>query len=43
MTQSNRLWAEIYQIVKENCSGEYGGVTPQDDIMERLLNARKGK
>lgn len=43
MTQSNRLWAEIYQIVKENCSGEYGGATPQDDIMERLLNARKGK
>ena len=33
----------IYQIVKENCSGEYGGATPQDDIMERLLNARKGK
>ena len=26
MSQTNRLWMEIYQIVKENCSSEYGGV-----------------
>jgi len=43
MSQTNRLWMEIYQIVKENCAGEYGGATPQDDVMERLLQARKGK
>lgn len=42
MSQTNRLWMEIYQIVKENCATEYGGSTPQDDVMERLLNARKG-
>ena len=42
MSQTNRLWMEIYQIVKENCSTEYNGATPQDDVMERLLLARKG-
>lgn len=42
MTQTNRLWYEIFQIVKENCTGEYGGANPQDDVMERLLTARKG-
>ena len=43
MTQTNRLWMEIFQIVKENCSSEYGGETPQDDLMEKLLMARKGR
>ena len=42
MTQANRLWSEIYQIVRENCTAEYNGVNPQDDVMERLLRARKG-
>lgn len=42
MSQTNRLWMEIYQIVKENCTSEYSGATPQDDAMERLLMARKG-
>lgn len=42
MSQTNRLWMEIYQIVKENCSTEYAGDTPYDDAMERLLRARKG-
>lgn len=42
MNQANRLWNEIYQIVKENCSTEYTGANPQDDLMERLLTARKG-
>lgn len=42
MTQTNRLWFEIFQIVKENSTSEYKGVNPQDDMMERLLNARKG-
>ena len=39
MTQANRLWSEIYQIVRENCTGEYSGASPQDDVMERLLRA----
>ena len=43
MSQTNRLWYEIFQIVKENCTGEYSGANPQDDVMERLLTARKGK
>lgn len=42
MTQANRLWSEIFQIVRENCTGEYGGADPQDDVMERLLRARRG-
>ena len=43
MAQTNRLWMEIFQIVKENCTSEYRGTTPQDDAMERLLRARTGK
>ena len=43
MTQANRLWAEIYQIIRENCTSEYTGASPQDDVMERLLRARKGR
>jgi hypothetical protein len=42
MKQANTLWAMIYTIVRENCSTEYSGSTPQDDIMERLLTARRG-
>lgn len=41
--QANQSWYQIYQIVRENCSVDYGGTTPQDDVMERLLRARKGK
>lgn len=43
MNQAVRLWNEIFQIVKENCTTEFDGVTPQNDMMERLLNSRKGK
>lgn len=43
MSQTNRLWYEIFQIVKENCAADYTGVNPQDDVMERLLTARRGK
>lgn len=42
MKQVNQVWFQIYQIVKENCSVEYSGRNPQDDVMERLLNIRKG-
>ena len=43
MAQTNRLWYEIFQIVRENCSTDYTGANPQDDVMERLLSARRGK
>lgn len=42
MNQTNRLWNEIFQIVKENCSTQYDGDSPQEDVMERLLRARMG-
>lgn len=42
MKQVNNLWYQIFQIVKENCSEEFMGATPQDDVMERLLRSRKG-
>ena len=42
MKQVNNLWYQIFQIVKENCSAEFMGATPQDDVMERLLRSRKG-
>ena len=41
MKQTNQLWYQIYQIVKENCLTDYNGNTPQDDVMERLLRARR--
>ena len=40
--QANLLWYEIFDIVKQNCTTSYIQ-TPQDDVMERLLTARKGK
>ena len=43
MTQANRLWSEIFQIVRENCTSEYSESNPQYDVMERLLRARKGR
>lgn len=43
MKQVNQAWYQIYQIVKENCSTEYGGLSPHDDVMERLLKARNGR
>lgn len=42
MKQANQIWYQIYQVVKDNCSVEFGGSNPQDDIMEHLLRARKG-
>ena len=41
LKQVNQCWYQIYQIVKENCSVEYGGANPHDDLMEHLLSARK--
>ena len=42
MKQTDQLWYQIYQIVRENCSTTFEG-TPQDDLMERLLRARDGE
>ncbi len=42
MKQANAAWYQIFQIVKENCTVEISGRTPQDDVMERLLRARMG-
>jgi len=42
MKQSNQIWYQIYQVVKENCSVDFGGVSPHDDMMEKLLRAKKG-
>ena len=41
MNQAIRQWNEIYQIVKDNCTVDYSGSNPQDDLMERLLNTRR--
>ena len=43
MKQANNLWYQIYQVVKENCSVEFSGPTPQVDVMERLLRVREGQ
>lgn len=40
--QTNQLWYQIFQVVKENCSSEYQGATPQDDVMELLLRTKRG-
>ena len=43
MSQANRLWNEIFAVVKENSAAEYNGSSPQDSMMERLLRAREGR
>ena len=35
--QASAIWYSIFQVVKENCSSEYTGASPQEDIMEQLL------
>ena len=42
MNQAVRSRNEIYQIVKENCTVDYSGKNPQDDLMEKLLASRRG-
>ena len=42
MKQATSLWFQIYQSVKENNAEDYRGATPHDDVMERLLNVRRG-
>ena len=38
--QMNQVWCQIYQIVKENCVGDYS--EKSEDPMENLLARRKG-
>ena len=38
--QSNMLWYEIFDIVKQNCTTTFSG-SPQEDRMEQLLRSRK--
>ena len=40
--QANYIWTQIYQVVRENCSSDFKSGTPHDDMMERLLTARRG-
>lgn len=42
MKQVNQIWYQIFQVVKENCSGDFSH-TPMDDTMERLLTARQNR
>lgn len=41
MNQAARQWDAIMQIVKENCTVDFSGANPNDDL-ERLLHQRKG-
>lgn len=41
MKQINSCWFQIYQIIKENSLSDYKGASPQDDLMERLLNSKQ--
>ncbi|MCF0259917.1 MAG: P27 family phage terminase small subunit, partial [Erysipelotrichaceae bacterium] len=38
--QMNNAWFQIYQIVKDNCSVDYSGPNPQDNVMEMLLSRK---
>ncbi len=42
MKQVNQLWYQIFQVVKENCTTDWNGPTPQEDVMEHLLRSRRG-
>ena len=39
MNETNRLWSDIFQIVKENCTEQ---LTEQDNLMEKLLSRGRG-
>jgi len=41
MKQCNSLWGQIYQVVRENSATIYEGRSPQDNVMEALLSARR--
>ena len=41
MKQTNSQWAQIYQVVREHCSTVFEERSPQDNVMEALLSARR--
>ena len=41
MKQVNSIWYQIFGIVKENSMTAFDGTNPQEDMMERLLRAKK--
>lgn len=43
MKQINQCWFQIAQVVKDNCTAEYGSYTPHDDFMESLLSSQGKK
>ena len=43
LKQADMAWSKIYEVIKTNCTTEFRqNGTPHDDVMERLLRARKG-
>ena len=38
--QANVYWYEIFEIVRANCTSDYSGPAPGDEVMEQLLKAR---
>lgn len=43
LKQSDIAWSKIYEVIKNNCSTEFRkNGTPHDDVMERLLESRRG-
>ena len=40
MKQAQQIWAQIYQVVRENCSEEVT-LNGEMDMMEKLLRSRK--
>ena len=41
--QMNTDWYQIYQVVRDNATVEYGGTSPNDTVMDKLLNKKRGK
>lgn len=41
MKQINQIWFQIAQTIRENSTADFGNMSPQDDMMERLLSAKR--
>lgn len=41
LNQATRQWDAIMQVIKENCTVDYGGMNPNDDL-DMMLRERKG-
>ena len=40
MKQINQIWFQIAQTIRENSTADFGNMSPQDDMMERLYAKR---